>query len=499
MSRKRWHKSKYIWLALLATMGMVGVGALELFTTQAARPIYIFGVVEKGDVLSQVTAQGTLAAVTTVDVGTQVSGTIAALYADFNSVVSKGQILARLNPDLFQADVNQQEANVNTAEAQLNDDLAAIAAARADLEKARVDVLDKQRKYGRQKELFDEKLISQDDFETASAALDSSTAAQKAAEATLESSQAKHKEDAERLAQARGALETAKVNLEHTVITSPISGTIINRAVDVGQTVAASFSAPVLFSIGGDLAKMQVNTNIDEADVGKLRPGIRAVFTVDAYPGRNFEGTIGQIRLAATTLQNVVTYDAVIDVSNSDLLLKPGMTANVRIPVETAAGTLKIPNSALRFKPSLSEAQMEEAFRKAGEEKFWTTYRKSLEVQQSSSPLNASARSGSGTGSRGGAFATATQPMLHDSGMTTRTVIRGKRVALWVVDGKEALMPIVVQLGITDGVSTQILSDGRLREGDTIVVGYEYDPNRPALTTAGRPPGFGGPFGAFRR
>ncbi len=467
-------------------VGFGGIGTWKFFTVKADKPTYIFGFVDRGDIVSQVMAQGTLAAVITVDVGSQVSGTIAELHADFNSEVKKGQVLAKLNQDLFQADVQQQEANVHTAEAQLNDDLAAIASAEADLQKAKVDVLDKQHKYNRQKELFDQDLISRDDYETAQAALDSSVAAQKAAEAALDSAKSKHKEDEARLVQARGALETARVNLEHTIITSPISGTIINRAVDVGQTVAASFSAPVLFSIGEDLTKMQVNTSIDEADVGNLRPGMAAAFTVDAYPGRDFEGKISQIRLAATTVNNVVTYDAVIDVPNPDLLLKPGMTANVRIVIEKAGGVLKVPNSALRFKPTLTDDQMQQAFSKAGEEKFWGFYRKSR--QQSAAPLPVNAAGGM----RGNSGPGRSQ-LMRDSGNTTRTVMRGRRVPLWVLGADMSLQPVVVKLGITDGVGTQI-DDAKLKQGDRIIVGYEFDPNRAMPLAGSRPPGFGGPF-----
>ncbi len=490
MTRQRWYKSKYLWLTVFLTIGIGGVGAWEFFTVKADKPTYIFGAVDRGEILSVVAAQGTVAAVTTVDVGTQVSGTIAELHADFNSEVKKGQVLAKLNQDLFLADVSQQEANVRTAEAQVNDDIAAIAAAGADLQKAKVDVLDKQHKFNRQKELFDEDLISRDDYETAQAALDSSVAAQKAAEATLESAKSKQHEDEARFVQAQGALKTAQVNLEHTIITSPISGTVINRAVDVGQTVAARFSAPVLFSIGEDLTKMQVNTSIDEADVGSLKTGMPATFTVDAYPGRNFEGRISQIRLAATTVNNVVTYDAVIDVPNPELLLKPGMTANVRIVIDKAESTLKIANSALRFRPNLTDDQMAEAFKKAGEERFWGFYQRTR--QQAPSP--ASANAANGNRGRTGAPGPST---ARDSGNSTRTVMRGKRTPLWVLGDDMSLRPVVVKLGITDGVSTQI-DTAKLNQGDKIIVGYEFDPNHTSPFAGSRPPGFGGPFG-FRR
>ena len=215
--------------------------------------------------------------------------------------------------------------------------------------------------------------IPRDDLDTAQAAVEAALATQKATEAQLASTEARYKADESRLTQTRAALRLAKVNLDHSVITSPISGTIISRSVDVGQTIAANFSSPTLFTIAADLTKMQVNTNIDEADVGRIKPGMSASFTVDAYPGENFTGTISQVRLASVTVQNVVTYNALIDVPNPQLKLKPGMTTNAKILIESADDVLKIPNSALRFRPDLTEAQMAEAFKRSGEEKYWSS------------------------------------------------------------------------------------------------------------------------------
>ena len=319
MSTGRWHRSKYLFLLLVMAITLGGLATWRLYTVKADKPNYLFGTVDRGDIVMQVAATGTLAAVTTVAVGTQVSGTIAKFYADFNSEVKKGQLLAKLDPDLFLTQLEQVQAGVNTAEAVLNNDLASIAAYKANLEKAKVDVLDKTRKFKRQKELFEQELNSQDDLDTAQAALDASVATQAASQAQLESAQAGYRADQARLTQAQANLKTAQVNLEHTIITSPISGTIISRNVDRGQTVAASFSSPTLFTIGEDLTKMQVNTNIDEADVGKIRTGMDATFSVDAYPGTVFHGKISQIRLASTTVQNVVTYNAIIDVPNAQL------------------------------------------------------------------------------------------------------------------------------------------------------------------------------------
>ncbi len=475
MDRKNWSSHRYLWLAFLMTIGLAGFGTWKHFTVKADRPLYLFAAVDRGDIVSRVVAQGTIAPVVSVDVGSQVSGRIGELYADFNSEVKKGQILARLEPDLFQADVDQASASVRTMEATLHDDRAAVASARADLEKAKVDVLDKSHKFGRQKELLDASLVSQDDYETAQAALDTAIATRKAMQAEIDSAEARVKEDEARLKQAQANLETAKLNLEHSVITSPISGTVISRNVDRGQTVAASFSAPVLFTIGQDLTRMQVNTNIDETNVGHLKIGMKAAFTADAYPGQTFLGTIKQIRLAATTLNNVVTYDALINVPNPDLALKPGMTANVRIQIDQATDALKIPNSALRFKPSLSDAQMEAVFAKIGAEDYWKLNKDTI-----SPPPPPAAGPGAAN----------VQPRLAPKA-TVSGNLPGSTVPLWILGSDHVLAPVLVKLGLTDGMNTQI-AEGKLRQGDSIVIGLEFDPNRAPRSTLARPPGFGG-------
>jgi len=233
---------------------------------------------------------------------------------------------------------------------------------------------------------------------------------------------------------------------------------------------------------------MQVNTNIDEADVGKLKDGMPASFSVDAYNGVTFIGTIGQIRLAATTVQNVVTYDAIVNVANEDLRLKPGMTANVKIVVEKADGVLKIPNSALRYKPNLTEADMEKVFKKAGEAAFWVAYEEGLKAQAQA--MNA-VTGGQNMGSRngiGGVPALVRQRSTADM----KLLARGQSVPLWTLGEDQSLRPMVVKLGLTDGVSTQVL-EGKLKAGDRIVVGLEFDPSHSASST--QLPLFGGARG----
>ena len=267
---------------------------------------------------------GTVQAVTTVQVGSQVSGNIASLGADFNSIVKKGQIIARLDPSLFQAQVDQARATTNRLE--------------ADVDRARVQVDDTRRKLARAQELFAKQLLAATDLETAEANA-------KQAEASLTSAQAE-------VVQARAALNQTEVNLSHTIIRAPIDGIVISRNVDVGQTVAASMQAPVLFVIAQDLTRMQVSARVDEADIGRVASGQAVTFRVDAYPTRVFTGTVSQVRLEPKTEQNVVSYTTIIDVSNDQLLLKPGMTASVAIELASAHGVLTVPSTALRFRPT---------------------------------------------------------------------------------------------------------------------------------------------------
>jgi len=479
--------------------GSGGFGAWELLTPKADKTSYIFGTVDRGNIVTQVQMTGTLAAVTTVAVGTQVSGTVAELYADFNSEVKKDQVLAKLDPALFQTQLDQADASVKTDEAVLNNDIAAIATMKANIEKAKVDLLNTTRKFKLTKELFDEGLETKDDMDSAQAAMDSSNAALAASQSQLQASQSALKADQARLEQARANLKNAQVNLDHTIITSPISGTVISRNIDRGQTVAASFSTPTMFSIGEDLTKMQVITNTDEADVGKLKPGMEANFTVDAYPGESFHGSIRQVRLAATTVQNVVTYNAVIDVSNPDLRLKPGMTANVKIVIDKVENVLRLPNASMRFRPDISDTEMANAFKRAGEERFYSFYqRRNQGGTQANSQSNSQRMSTGGmamgftAGNRGGGNG---GQINRGEQSANFTASRGRRTPVWIVGEDKLIRPVVLKLGLTDGVQTEIV-EGKLKEGDKIILSAEIAGNRsasPASST--RAPGFGGPMG----
>ena len=313
-------------LLTLVAVALIGGGAYAYYrySQKPEPPTITTARVTRGDLAETVGATGALQAVTTVQVGTQVSGTIQELNADFNSLVRKGQVLARLDPSLIQSQIEQARANLIRAE--------------ADLERLRVSLDDSRTKFARAKELSAKKLIAQTELEAAEVAV-------RSAEAQLRSQQAG-------VTQSQASLRQNQVNLAHTVIESPIDGLVISRNVDVGQTVAASMSAPTLFVLAADLTKMQVLASLDESDVGRIRPGQAVRFRVDAFPTDEFTGSVTQVRLQPTTVQNVVTYQTVIDVPNPGLKLKPGMTANVNIEIARRENVLRVPNGALRFRPT---------------------------------------------------------------------------------------------------------------------------------------------------
>ncbi len=303
---------------------VAGIAAYFVFGRKEKEPKFRTEKVTKGDIVSIVSATGTVNAVTTVLVGTQVSGTIKHIYVDFNSSVKKGQIIAQIDPSTFEAQVEQAGANLLSA--------------RANVEKSQTALFDAKRTFERNRELFSKNLIAKSELETS--------------ETTYETSKAQMGVAKAQLAQAEAALRQAEINFRNTKILSPVDGIVVSRNIDTGQTVAASFQTPTLFTIAQDLTKMQINTNVSEADIGKIKDGQSVEFTVDAYPETTFKGSVWQIRNAPIIVQNVVTYDVVIKVDNRELKLKPGMTANVSIITEIKKDILRIPNAALRFKPS---------------------------------------------------------------------------------------------------------------------------------------------------
>lgn len=316
------------WLIALVVVIALGTAAVY-WQTRSAPPHYITKAAAMGTVERFIVTTGTVNPVVTVQVGTYVSGPIQSIYCDYNTQVKAGQLCAKIDPKSFQVALDQAKANLASAKAQLAKDQASLAYARSN--------------YERDSGLHKRGIVSQD-------ALDSDKSAYDQAKAQVELDRAT-------ILQRQAALEGAQVNLEYTNIVSPVDGTVVSRNVDVGQTVAASFQTPTLFVIAQDLTKMQVDTNISESDIGGVHVGQKATFTVDAYPNKPFEGVVSQVRKAPISVQNVVTYDAVISVSNPKLLLFPGMTANARIITEERQGVLTVPLQALQFIPNGLTAQ----------------------------------------------------------------------------------------------------------------------------------------------
>ena len=367
------------WWLVAIVLVLLAAAAVYYFRG-SGQPAYITTAIDRGDIEAAITATGNVNAVKTVQVGSQVSGNILALYADFNTKVKAGQLVARIDPSIFQARVDQARASVDSAKAAVVSARASIAKAQSDIAGAQANlasqkanlvhaqsvVSDAKIKNDRRIEMVKQGLISREEADTYQAAYDQAvasldaarsavTAAQSAvtsAEAQKDVTQTQFDQAQSQVKQTTATLQQAQLDLGHTQIAAPVDGTVISRNMDVGQTVAASFQAPTIFQIAQDLTKMQVDTNVDESDVGPIRVGQSANFTVDAYPGVTFPGEVVQIRQAPINVQNVVTYDVVVSVSNPDLKLFPGMTANVRIINGIARQALRLPVAALRFHPA---------------------------------------------------------------------------------------------------------------------------------------------------
>lgn len=507
---------------------VVALAAFYFWGTQTGTTQYLTAKVERGNLRNTVTATGTLQAVTTVQVGSQASGTISALYADFNSVVKKGQVVAQLDPAVAKAQVDQARANLEQARANLQQARAAVTNSRAGVSdaqardlaarstalnnkagvsgaQANLAVLKAQQDDAlsflkQQESLLKSGVVPQRDYDVALTAYKAAEArynqaaaqlnqavlseqsasgagiAQSQAQVQQSQAQVQQSQAAVQLAQAQiqqneAALRMAEVNLAHTTITSPIDGIVVSRAVDVGQTVAASLSAPTLFTIANDLTQMQVIANIDQADIGLVEQAKSVKFSVDAFPGKNFDGKIEQMRLNPTNVQNVVTYNVVIDVNNPEQKLKPGMTANLTITIDERNNVLKVPNSALRFIPQDATGQ------KTGDGAGNSNGQGRRRQQTDNANGGDQAATPQGTEGR---FAPPTAPVLP-----------GQTRLVWVMgaDGKPQSRRIKV--GLSDGVSTEVV-EGNLQEGEMVVTGQ-------TLSSANKPqgsqtpaPGFGG-------
>ena len=417
------HRRIALWMfASVGLFATAGAGVATRLEGNSARPQVSTVDVTRRNIQVVVQATGSVEALTTVDVGSQVSGTVQALYADFNSVVHVGQVLARLDPSVFDAQLAQVRASVVKAE--------------AEVERLSLSVADAQATLDRNVRLAEKKLIAQIDLEAAQVAVQMAKAQVRSADASL--------------IQARASFRQAEVNLQHTVITSPIDGIVLTRSVDAGQTVAASMQAPTLFLLAADLLHMRVNASLDESDVGGVQAGQPVTFRVDAYPDQVFSGSVAQIRLKPIVAQNVVTYTTIIDVENPELKLKPGMTATVSIEVARRDNVLTVPAAALRFKPTAA----------------------TLAALGGAAPA---------AGTKAGSVSSAASP-----GGT----------ALWRYDGG-TLEGVKVVAGLSDGMTTEIVS-GAVTEGESVVTAVTTGASASAagtvakISTASRSPLLGG-------
>ena len=353
-------------LLVLAVVGAAGYGAWRAFGSPASAVEFRLAAVERGNVTSVVSASGTLNAVTTVQVGSQISGQIKELKVDFNSVVKQGDLLARIDPETYEIRVRQAEADLEAARTSMLQKQSDAAAQRSQALRARITHADSVRDLERKQSLVEKGFISGAEVEKARFLEQGLDEAIRTADAQSKSAEAQVANAAAVIRQREAALAAARNDLAKTVITAPVDGIVISRQIDAGQTVAASLNTPTLFTIARDLRDMQVEVAIDESDIGKLKPEQRVTFTVDAFAGRTFEGRVRQIRKAAQTVQNVVTYTVVVETPNASLLLVPGMTANVRIIADSRDNVLKVPNAALRWRPAGTAAAKDDAAPAAG-------------------------------------------------------------------------------------------------------------------------------------
>ena len=545
-----------------ALVALAGSASYWMWGGGASAAEYMTAKAERGNLRNSVTATGALQAVTTVQVGSQASGTISALYADFNSTVKKGQVIAQLDPSTVQAQVQQARANLQQAQAALQQSRAGLVQSRAGVSQSRAGVTDAQAKAAaagstvenqqagvasaeanvavlkaqlddaasilrQEQSLLQSGVISQREYMTAqtnyktaqarynqaeaqlnqarlsqqssaSAGRTQATAQVEQAQSQVQQSQAGVQQaqaqvlNAEAgVQQARAALQLAELNMSHTTIRSPIDGVVVSRDVNVGQTVAASLSAPTLFTIAQDLTAMQVIANIDQADIGLVEQAKGVQFTVDAFPADEFKGTIRQIRLNPVSAQNVVTYNVVIDVANPEQKLKPGMTANLTITIDERRDVLKVPNAALRFTPQLTDEQRrsrQEA--RAGGQGGQNNERRAARQQQQQGAGDAAGNNAGGEGAaqgegarRGGGVTPSTSPVL--AGQTRR---------VWVLGADGQPQPRRIKVGLSDGSATEVV-EGELSEGDVIITGQNVTASATRTQSGGATqsaPGFGG-------
>jgi len=512
------NRKKRYWVIIVIVILILAGGffVYQLVSQEGSNQKFRLMNVERGEVNLVVTATGTINPVITVLVGSQVSGTIKTLYADYNSRVKQGQVIAQIDPAIFEAQVEQGKANVLNAQANQLSAQSNLENARANLAKAEIAVIDTKRTLDRNRPLLERNVIPQATLDTAQANHDTAVAQREVTRAQIESAKFQVESSKAQVEQAKASLKVAETNLRYTTIRSPVNGTVISRNVDVGQTVAASLQAPTLFTIAKDLTQMQVDTNVSEADVGRITVGQDATFTVDAYPERIFHGKVSEIRNAPVIVQNVVTYDVVILVDNRDLKLKPGMTANVSVMISHREGVLKIPNAALRFRPEsakqggLPEKKDESSTPTARllierltrelnltsdqQSKLEMVLRSSRqefrEISEKIKPEEARVRiQGLIRQKIGGILTDEQKRKLKEMSQSPQAEQR-KPGRVWVLSKERKPVAVSIILGITDGTFSEVMA-GDLREGMEVIV--EEISNKKGSSQSSAPTFMGGP------
>jgi HlyD family secretion protein len=525
-------------------LAVLALAAFYFWGNQSSAPQYMTAKVERGNLRNTVTATGTLQAVTTVQVGSQASGTISALNVDFNSVVKQGQVIAQLDPSVSKAQVDQARANLQQARAGLQQSIASVAGSRAGVSDAQAKVLaakstvqnnqsgvsgaqanlavlkaqlDDALAFLKQQDYLKQSgVIAQRDYDLANTAyktaearynqaaaqvnqavlseqssagsgIAQSQAQVQQSQAQVQQSQAQVQQAQAQVQQAEAALRLAEVNLAHTTITSPIDGIVVSRDVNVGQTVAASLSAPTLFTIAKDLTQMQVIANIDQADIGLVEQAKSVKFSVDAFPGKEYDGQIEQMRLNPQNVQNVVTYNVVIDVSNPEQKLKPGMTANLTITIDERNNVLKVPNAALRFTPTDASGQrIGRSTDGAGN----SNGQRRQGAQQQANSADGTPSPGQ-SGQNGGQQAGTGQGGQRNFAPASAPVLEGQTRVVWVMGQDGKLQSRRIKVGLTDGAATEVV-EGNLQEGELVVTGQTLSSATKAQSNTNAAPGFGG-------
>jgi len=423
--------TKRKWIILAAVVAVAGL-FVALGLNRDTQVQHFTSKVERGDIHDVVEATGTINSVITVQVGSQVSGSIAKLNADFNSRVHKGDIVALIDPALFKGALLQATADLKNSEANL-------AAARANLEKAKSALVQTKADYDRAVGLTKDGVMSKQQLDLALSNYEAAKASVDAAEANITQAEAQ-------ISLKEAAVTVAQTNLDYTVIRSPIDGTVVARNVDVGQTVAASLQAPTIFTIAQDLTKMWVYAKTDESDVDNIKVGKAVTFKVDALPKQTFQGVVSQVRMNPTMVQSVVTYDTIIEFANPELKLFPGMTAYVTIPVATVQNALKLPNTALRYKPPMAPEEILTVYQRYGIEGV--------------------------DGAQAGSESAATGGEKPDGAQNLPRAPKTETAVVWKLHPDKTMEPVKVSLGITDHAYTELSSvlKGELKESDDVII-----------------------------